>query len=286
MLRVPISVKPIPIAAPTKVTVNTAAAAGSQPIAVTTGYSGFLSGLGWGLAAPTVNAGKRISATSGNPDPSGADPGTQLYPLTVPNGAQLVSAKLSNVDGGNPNTDLDLYLYRGATLVAVSGSSGSDEDIIVPLPQGGAYTVAVVGFTTLAGRIGLRPLDLGHQRPVAGRRLQPARDHGHGRQGGDGGRAGDADAQLVGRGRRGALPRSRDLPRVQRADDGEHRRLLGRRGQQERRSGAGAGGGGGGLARRGLARGRPDAGRADVPGDARGGEAAGRPHRRPRRWRR
>jgi hypothetical protein len=151
VLRLPISVKPIPVAAPTKVTVNTAAAAGSQPISVTTGYTGFLSGLGWGLAAPTVNAGKRISATSGDPDPSGADPGTQIYPLTVPNGAQLVSAKLSNVDGGNPNTDLDLYLYRGSTLVAVSGSSGSDEDIVVPLPPGGAYTVAVVGFTTQPG---------------------------------------------------------------------------------------------------------------------------------------
>jgi subtilisin family serine protease len=160
VLRVPISVKPIPVAAPTKVSVNTAAAAGSQPISVTTGYTGFLSGVGWGLAAPTVNAGKRISSTSGNPSPGGGDPGTQLYPLTVPNGSQLVSAKLSNVDGGNPNTDLDLYLYRdadgdgnfaNATLVAVSGSSGSDEDIIVPLPPGGSYAVAVVGFTTVTG---------------------------------------------------------------------------------------------------------------------------------------
>ncbi|HWK30301.1 MAG TPA: S8 family serine peptidase [Solirubrobacter sp.] len=159
-LRVPISVRPIPVAAPATVSVNAAAASGSQPITVTTGATGPLSGVGWGLAAADVHAAQRISATTGDPDPSGADPGTQLFPLTVPAGAQLVSAKLSNVDGGSPNTDLDLYLYRdddgdgdfsNATLVAVSGSSGSDEDLAVALPRAGAYAVAVVGFTTAPG---------------------------------------------------------------------------------------------------------------------------------------
>jgi hypothetical protein len=159
-LRVPISIKPIPVAAPRKVTINTTTASGSQDITVTPGFNGPLSALGWGLTPPAVNAGKRIYATTGDPDPSGKDPGTQLYPLTVPAGAQLVSAKLANVDAGAAGTDLDLYLYRdpdgdgnfaNATLVAVSGSASSDEDIIVPLPQGGSYAVAVVGFATKAG---------------------------------------------------------------------------------------------------------------------------------------
>ena len=161
VLRVPISVKPIPIAAPTKVTVNTAAAAGSQPIAVTTGYTGFLSGVGWGLAAPTV---KRRQADQRHERQSVPGRRRSGHAAVPADGAERLAAasraKLSNVDGGNPNTDIDLYLYRdadgdgnfaNATLVAVSGSSGSDEDIIVPLPQGGSYAVAVVGFTTLTG---------------------------------------------------------------------------------------------------------------------------------------
>ncbi len=139
---------------------STAAAAGSSTFQVKPGYTGQLSALGWGLAAPTVYAGKRISTTTGNPDPSGADPGTQLYPITVPTGSQLISARLANVDGGNPTTDLDLYLYRdadgdgnfsNATLVGVSGSSGSAEDITLALPAAGKYAVAVVGFNTVAG---------------------------------------------------------------------------------------------------------------------------------------
>jgi subtilisin family serine protease len=160
-LRVPISVKPVAVAAPSKITVNTAAASGTQTIPVNTSFSGTLSGVGWGLAVPDVQAGKKISATTGNPNPSGTDPGTQLYPVTVPAGAQLLSTRLTNVDGGAAGTDLDLYLYRdtdgdgnfaNATLVGVSGSSGSDESITLgPLPPAGKYAVAVVGYTTRAG---------------------------------------------------------------------------------------------------------------------------------------
>src|SRR4051794_2308253 len=160
VLRVPISVKPIQLASPTRVQVSTAAASGSSTYQVKPGYSGQLSALGWGVAAPTVYAGKKVSATTGNPDPSGKDPGTQLYPLTVPNGAQLLSARLSNVDNGSATTDIDLFVYRdadgdgnfsNATLVGASSSSGSAEDVTLPLPAGGSYAVAVVGWKTVAG---------------------------------------------------------------------------------------------------------------------------------------
>lgn len=113
--------------------------------------------MGWGLAKPVVRAGRKITATTGAPDLSGTDPGTQLYPVTVAAGSQLLAARLSNVDGGDPNTDLDLYLFRDpngdgdysdATLAGQSASGGSDERITVPLPEAGKYVLAVVGFTT------------------------------------------------------------------------------------------------------------------------------------------
>jgi hypothetical protein len=106
---------------------------------------------------PQVNAGQHISATTGNPNLSGTDPGTQLYPVTVPAGSQLLATRLSNVDGGDPNTDLDLFVffdpngdgnYADAKLVDASASGSSAEEVVVPFPDAGKYVVAVVGFTT------------------------------------------------------------------------------------------------------------------------------------------
>jgi hypothetical protein len=139
---------------------STAAASGSSTFTVKPGYTGQLSALGWGLAAPTVKAAQRITATSGNPNLSGTDPGTQLFPVTVPAGAQLLSARTSNVDNGSPGIDLDLYVYKDpngdgnysdAQLVGVSGSSSALEDVTLPLPAAGNYVVAVVAFTTATG---------------------------------------------------------------------------------------------------------------------------------------
>ena len=162
VLRVPISIKPIPIAAPAKITVATPNASGSQPFTVNTSYSGPFSAVGWGLAAPVVSAGKRITATSGDPIPG--DSGTQLYPLTVPAGSQLVSAKLDNVDGGDPNTDLDLYLLRdadgdgnfsNATIVALSAGGDSNEDLSLSAAGRRQLRRGGRGLQDRDGRVGL-----------------------------------------------------------------------------------------------------------------------------------
>ena len=117
------------------------------------------------------------------------------------------------MDGGAANTDLDLFLYRdadgdgnfaNATLVGVSASAGSAEDITSRFPPGGSYAVAVVGCTTQPGGSVYDLSTWVVNDAVAGRSVQRARDHGHGRHGGDRRDAGDADAQLVGRGRRRA----------------------------------------------------------------------------------
>ena len=156
-VRLPVSLRPIPLKAPDRISVSTAAASGSRQFTVQSGFAGPLTARGFGLAVPQLNAGKHISATSGNPNLSGTDPGTQLYPLTVPADSQLLATRLSNVDGGDPNTDLDLYVffdpngdgnYADAQFVDASASGSSDEEVIVPFPDAGKYVVAVVGFTT------------------------------------------------------------------------------------------------------------------------------------------
>ena len=156
-VRLPVSLRPIPLKAPDRVIVNTTAASGSKAFTAQSGFSGPFSATGFGLAAPELHAAQHIVATSGNPNLSGTDPGTDLYPVTVPAGSQLLATRLSNVDGGDPNTDLDLFVYldpngdgnlADAKLVDASASSSSDEEVVVPFPDAGKYVVAVVGFTT------------------------------------------------------------------------------------------------------------------------------------------
>ena len=155
-VRLPITVRPVALSAPARLTVQTDAASGSLPFSIVSGVRGPLSALGWGLARPQTDAGRRISATTGAPDLSGTDPGTQLYPVTVPAEAQLLAARLQGAAG----TDIDLYLYRDpnadgdfsdATLVDLSAGPTSDERIERLFPEAGAYVLAVVGFLTEPG---------------------------------------------------------------------------------------------------------------------------------------
>ncbi|MDX6719690.1 MAG: hypothetical protein QOJ63_1944, partial [Solirubrobacteraceae bacterium] len=157
VLRVPVSLRPIPLSAPARVRVTTDAASGSQAVSAQAGYTGTLNALGWGLAAPSPHADQTISATSGSPDPTGADSGTKVFDVDVPAGSKLLSGRISNVDDGDPNTDLDLFVYRDANadgtfadgeLVDQSASGIANETLDETLPAAGRYRFAVVGFTT------------------------------------------------------------------------------------------------------------------------------------------
>ncbi len=153
-VRLPVSLRAIALKVPTTVSATTTAAAGSKQFTVQSGTGGPLSAQGFGLAAPDLHAAQHIVSTSGNPDLSGNDPGTKLYPVTVPAGSQLFATRISNVDGGDPNTDLDLFVYRknpstGAYgLVGVSAGGTALEHVELTFPAAGDYLVAVVGFTT------------------------------------------------------------------------------------------------------------------------------------------
>jgi hypothetical protein len=153
-VRLPISVRPAWGTLTSPVAISTDQSSGWAPLTMRTGWAGALSETAWGVAAPHVEAaGRRITATTRVVDPSGNDPGTQVYPLRVPAGSQLVSARISNADAG---ADLDLFLYRvpdagGApVLVASSRRNDSNEQVNVPFPAAGNYVIAVLAFTTPA----------------------------------------------------------------------------------------------------------------------------------------
>ncbi|HWT25961.1 MAG TPA: S8 family serine peptidase, partial [Solirubrobacteraceae bacterium] len=156
-VRLPVQVRVRAVMAPELVDLTAEAEAGSAPVTVTAGLTGELRGLGWGLAAPDTLVGESVTATTGQVDLSGTDPGTNLYPLTVPEGAQAIGGRISNADGGAAGTDLDLYLYRdpdadgdftNAELVDFENDLDSDENVLVPLPRPGEYVYAVLGFST------------------------------------------------------------------------------------------------------------------------------------------
>ena len=150
-VRLPISLRPTALAAPPAVAIETADESGSQTVTVRSGFTGQLSGAGFGLAAPQVKAGETIDASpSGGPDPGGEEPGSKMYTFDVPDPSQVFTTQLANVDGGDTSTDLDMYIYRDANddeafdlteLVDGSASPTSDERVQLPDPEPGRYGV-------------------------------------------------------------------------------------------------------------------------------------------------
>src|SRR3954452_14801127 len=160
-VRLPVSLQPKAVSAPAQVAVEAAGDSGSAPLnGVKAGFAGPFSSAGWGLAAPQVKPGEKITGTSERPDLSGTDPGTKLYPTTVPAGSQLYAVRTSNVDAGAAGRDLDLYVYRDANndgtfdpseQVGISATATATESVELPLPDAGKYLVAVVGFSIQPG---------------------------------------------------------------------------------------------------------------------------------------
>jgi subtilisin family serine protease len=157
-VRLPIAVQPAVVGAPDTLKVAAGQTSGSRPLTVESGFSGQLSMLGWGLAAPDLHANQTVGySVSGQPILDQPDAGTTISAIDVPAGAQLVAARITAADGGNPGTDLDLYLFHddgdgqpsaGDELVAQSASATALESVAKALPQAGRYFVAVVGWTT------------------------------------------------------------------------------------------------------------------------------------------
>jgi|tagenome__1003787_1003787.scaffolds.fasta_scaffold20983074_2 subtilisin family serine protease len=159
-LHLPVSLRPIAVSAPDTIKVTATQSQGSAPVAIRSGVNGPLSALAYGLAAPSTKSGETITTDpAGIPDPGAPSASMRFYDVDVPAGAQLLSGRIANADGdADPNTDLDLYLFRDANndgtfsvpdeLVDQSASAIADEGVTEALPEAGKYRFVVVGFTT------------------------------------------------------------------------------------------------------------------------------------------
>jgi Subtilase family/Fibronectin type-III domain/Peptidase inhibitor I9/PA domain len=143
--RIPIVVRPVALAAPAQV------GAGSYNVAF--GYSGPFTATARGLIPAAVTAGTVTQDPDQTFDP--VDPtGTVAIPVVIPAGTTYARFSLFDADVA-PGADIDLYVYQGATLVGLSGSGTSAEEVnfTFPIPTAGqiALTVYVHGWGLPAG---------------------------------------------------------------------------------------------------------------------------------------
>jgi hypothetical protein len=114
--------------------------AGTKVFTVATGYDGTLSTVGTGLVPATRSPG------------TVAQDDEVCFPLAVPAGAKMLRVQLFNSDTeGGAASDLDLSVYRGASLVGSSGGGTSDELVSLTSPTAGAYTACVEGYAPVGG---------------------------------------------------------------------------------------------------------------------------------------
>ncbi len=145
VVRIPLVVRPVALAAPTQV---------SGSYNVVFGYNGPFGATARGLIPAVLTAG-----TVADDPTDGAcsltSPNAQLITVAVPAGTTYARFSLFDADV-NPGTDIDLCVYRGATQVGSSGSGTSAEEVNLLNPPADNYTVVVQGW----GVVGSSPFKL------------------------------------------------------------------------------------------------------------------------------
>lgn len=132
-VRIPLVVKPVPLAAPAGV--SSSGAPISYP--VTFGYNGPFTATARGL----------IPATTFNG--SVQTDGSQSFDVVIPSG--MTYARFSLFDANvTPASDLDLEVYFNGNRIALSGGATSNEEVNLVTPASGTYTVKVIGFAVPA----------------------------------------------------------------------------------------------------------------------------------------
>ncbi len=139
--RVPLVVRPVALAAPASVFGNGALIR----YQVTFGYTGPFTATGRGLIPATTTNGAVVDDPGDLFNPAG--PGVTAISVTIPAGTTY--ARFSLFDANvSPAADLDLYVYKGTTLVGGSGSGTSAEEVNLLNPAAGNdYIVYVHGFS-------------------------------------------------------------------------------------------------------------------------------------------
>jgi hypothetical protein len=127
--------------------VSGAGESGSEEFEVTPGYTGELTTALAGLVGVTPIA-DSVATGAYDADAPVADADTKHYTVTVPAGTKAARFSLDSLDD---SADLDLYVYQGGTLVALSASGSADEQADMLSPAAGTYDVYVNGFDTPGG---------------------------------------------------------------------------------------------------------------------------------------
>jgi hypothetical protein len=76
--------------------------------------------------------------------------GTVALSVTIPAGTTYARFSLFNADSVS-GSDIDLYVFRGATRVGASFNAGSNEEVNLPNPAADTYTVYVHGWDVPGG---------------------------------------------------------------------------------------------------------------------------------------
>lgn len=149
----PIAVRGVPLAAPAAVDVD--GAQGSGEVDIRIGYTGPFQAQAMGLAADEVSPGSVVHDDgqdfSGCSLPLG--PGETEHAFSLSGSSYLRISLGADDHNGAVDADLDLYLCRGTTLVAQSGSPGTDEVIDMAFPADGDYRLIVHGWLVPGGSL-------------------------------------------------------------------------------------------------------------------------------------
>ena len=150
VVRMPVAIRPVSIAAPTEVTFNTSTGPSSWD--VKTGYAGTLNATIRGLVPATGTAYTVTQDPDQNWTGCGDTANTFVRNTTIPAGTTRYRVGIYE-DAITPSgTDLDLFVCTGATLVGVSADGDSNEEVNFTSTAGFASNIAITvyvhGFAT------------------------------------------------------------------------------------------------------------------------------------------
>jgi subtilisin family serine protease len=138
-VRTPMVVLPVVLSAPTQVS----STGGPITYNVTFGYDGPFTATPRGLIPAATDNGTVDDDPNDSFNPAG--PGVVSMPMEIAAGTTVARFSLFDTDV-TPASDIDLYVYRGTTLVGTSGGATSNEEVSLLNPPAGSYTVYIHGF--------------------------------------------------------------------------------------------------------------------------------------------
>ncbi len=140
VVRIPMVVNPVALAAPTSV--NGTGAVISYNVVF--GYDGPFTATARGLIPAAITDGT-VADDPTDGSCSLSSPNAVLVPVTIP--ADITYARFSLFDADvKPGSDIDLCVFRGTTAVGSSGSGTSAEEVNLLNPSAANYTVVVQGW--------------------------------------------------------------------------------------------------------------------------------------------